>query len=151
MRKFFQLAVIMSGLFAAPYCFAQGYANNGNAQCCDPCAPADHPCGDCCCMYCHYDPCYYNEWKCCDVPYTTCRTCCRQVPKYYEVQKCRYVPSTIAKLIADMNLSIIKLRIAKRANSTIANKNVVTFLATTTNGHATLAAKPMAAKQIIAK
>ena len=86
MKKLFQLGAMCFGLLAT-----QGYAE----ECCaqpDAGCPADQPCGDCYCLYCHYEPCYYNDWKCVDEPYTCKKQCCRQVPQYYEVEKCRYVP-----------------------------------------------------------
>lgn len=56
------------------------------------CQPADKACGDCWCLYAHYEPCYYNTWRCVEEPKYYTKKCCRYVPKYYEVQKCRYVP-----------------------------------------------------------
>lgn len=74
-----------------------GYAAGGScgqdcgcveqAQC-----PPDQRCGDCYCMYCHYEPCYYNCWRCCEEPQYYKKKCCRYVPRYYQVQRCRYVP-----------------------------------------------------------
>ncbi len=56
------------------------------------CAPADKACGDCYCLMCHYEPCYYNttrcEQECCPVY----KKCCKYVPKYYQKQCCRMVP-----------------------------------------------------------
>ncbi len=58
--------------------------------------PQDHPCdqqtGECWCKYVHYEPCYYNTWRCVETPKYYTKKCCRYVPKYYEVQKCRMVP-----------------------------------------------------------
>lgn len=63
----------------------------------DGCCPADQPCadsstGDCWCKYVHYEPCYYKDWRCIDVPQYYQKKCCRYCPKYYECQRCRYVP-----------------------------------------------------------
>lgn len=57
-----------------------------NDACCD------QPTGDCWCLYCHYEPCYYTTQRCCEYKVPCKRRCCRYVPKYYEVQRCRYVP-----------------------------------------------------------
>jgi hypothetical protein len=91
MKKLFQLAAICLGVLAFQPTFAD------DAACCpqpaeQACCPADHKCNDCYCLYCHYEPCYYNTWRCCKEPKYCTRKCCRQVPKYYCVQRCRYVP-----------------------------------------------------------
>lgn len=54
--------------------------------------PCDQATGECWCMYCHYEPCYTNCWRCIEVPQYCTKKCCRQVPQYYQVQRCRYVP-----------------------------------------------------------
>jgi hypothetical protein len=61
-------------------------------NCCPQDCPADKPLNDCWCLYVHYEPCHYKDWKCCEEPQYCTRRCCRKVPKYFEVQKCRYVP-----------------------------------------------------------
>lgn len=54
--------------------------------------PPEHQAGDCWCLYCKYEPCYTNCWRCIEVPQYCTKKCCRQVPQYYQVQRCRYVP-----------------------------------------------------------
>jgi hypothetical protein len=54
--------------------------------------PADKACGECYCMYVHYQPRYYTTKRCIEEQYTCPKKCCRYVPQYYEVQRCRYVP-----------------------------------------------------------
>lgn len=68
--------------------------SSGSAQgdCPEDHCVGDKPTGDCWCMYCHYEPCYYNTWRCVEKPVYTTKKCCRMVPKYYEVQRCKYVP-----------------------------------------------------------
>lgn len=72
------------------YAYDVGSDGNGGSDAC--CAPADQPTGDCWCLYCHYEPCYYNTYRCVQKPVYTTKKCCRYVPKYYQVQRCRYVP-----------------------------------------------------------
>lgn len=86
MKKFFRVAAILCALLTTQYSYAQ---DNDDSGCCPP---PDQPCGDCWCLYCHYEPCYYNTKRCIDVPQYYKKKCCRYVPKYYEVKKCRYVP-----------------------------------------------------------
>lgn len=62
------------------------YSDGGHDEC------RDQPTGDCWCKMCHWEPCYYNTWKCIDVPQTRKKQCWRCVPKYYEVERCRMVP-----------------------------------------------------------
>ncbi len=105
MKKFFQIAALALGLLVTQNGYSQDNTaeqavqpNYGSEQaaasgeCCPPDCAADKPLNDCWCLYVHYKPCYYNDYKCCEeqVPYK--ERCCRQVPKYYQVQKCRYVP-----------------------------------------------------------
>ena len=66
--------------------------NTGCDTSCDTGCPSDQPCGDCWCLYCRYQPCYYNQWRCECEPRSVQRRCCRWVPREYEVQRCRYVP-----------------------------------------------------------
>lgn len=54
--------------------------------------PADTNAGECWCLMCHQEPCYYNTYRCVEKPVYTTKKCCRYVPKYYEVQRCKYVP-----------------------------------------------------------
>lgn len=75
-----------------------GYTQGGyvqgttDASCCPEDQPCDEKTGECWCKYVHYEPCYYNTWRCVETPQYYTKKCCRYVPKYYEVQKCRYVP-----------------------------------------------------------
>lgn len=46
----------------------------------------------CWCLYCQYEPCYYDDWRCIEEQKHCQRQCCRYIPKYYEVQHCKYVP-----------------------------------------------------------
>ena len=59
--------------------------------------PQDHSCGDtatgdCWCLYCHYEPCYYTTRRCVEEQVPCTRRCCRTVPQEYCVTRCRYVP-----------------------------------------------------------
>lgn len=54
--------------------------------------PPERFVGNCYCLYCRYEPCYYNKWHCNYVPKYTYKKCCRYVPQYYQKQCCRYVP-----------------------------------------------------------
>lgn len=75
-----------------------GYAYDGRDGGC----PADHPvagaaqcdqpCGDCYCLYCHYQPKYYCTYRCEYEPKYCYKKCCRYVPQYYQQCCCRYVP-----------------------------------------------------------
>lgn len=62
------------------------------AQGADCGAPCEKPMNDCYCLYCKYEPCYYNKTHCNYVPKYTYKKCCRYVPQYYEKKCCRYVP-----------------------------------------------------------
>ena len=62
--------------------------NDGNVGC----PPPEKPVGDCYCLYCRYEPCYYNKWHCNYVPKYCYKKCCRYVPQYYQKKCCRYVP-----------------------------------------------------------
>jgi len=71
----------------------QSFGGGDAGNCCpEDHACADQPVGDCWCLMCHYEPCYYNDWQCCDDTEMCKKRCCRYVPRYYQVQKCRYVP-----------------------------------------------------------
>lgn len=84
--------------------FNGGFSGGGCAsgQCAAPvasapvadqgCCPQEQQVGDCWCLYCKYEPCYTNCWRCIEVPQYCTKKCCRQVPQYYQVQRCRYVP-----------------------------------------------------------
>lgn len=66
------------------------YYTNGQEFCCSQ--PTEQACGDCYCLYCKYEPCYYNKWRC-EYEAKCCpKKCCRYVPKYYEKCCVRYVP-----------------------------------------------------------
>lgn len=85
------------GNYGRGYGYDQNYGGGNDGGNDGNCCPADHPCedqpvGDCWCLMCHYEPCYYNDWKCCEDQKVCKKRCCRYVPQYYEVQKCRYVP-----------------------------------------------------------
>lgn len=67
----------------------RGDDNNDNYNCAQP---REVACGDCYCLYCRYEPCYYNKWKCDYCPQYSYKKCCRYVPQYYQKQCCRYVP-----------------------------------------------------------
>lgn len=74
-------------------CFGSvAHAQNNYAQQDCPCPPSDQNCGECYCLYCHYEPCYYNKWHCNYEPRYTCKKCCRYVTQAYEKQCCRWVP-----------------------------------------------------------
>lgn len=60
------------------------------AECCAPCP--DQPCGESYQLYCHYEPCYYNEWHTVCEPKVVRKKCCRYVPKQYEKCCVKYVP-----------------------------------------------------------
>jgi|NOAtaT_6_FD_contig_101_317843_length_754_multi_7_in_0_out_0_1 hypothetical protein len=77
------------------------YSNDaGSTACCATqehpqdtvCCPADSTTGECWCLMCHQEPCYYNTYRCVEKPVYTCKKACRYVPRYYEVQRCKYVP-----------------------------------------------------------
>lgn len=96
MKKFF-LAGLM---FCCTLMGQQVYADQGNDQ---QQPPADHAVGpvaengsQC---WCHYEPCFYNTYRCVEEPQYYTERCCRQVPKYYEVQRCRYVPDYYCETI----------------------------------------------------
>lgn len=66
--------------------------NNGCEQPADCAQSYEKPCGDCYCLYCKYEPCYYNKKHCEYVPKYTYKKCCKYVPQYYQKRCCRYVP-----------------------------------------------------------
>lgn len=49
-------------------------------------------CGNCYCMCCKYEPCYYNSYRTECTPVTCKKKCCHYVPRYYEKCCVRYVP-----------------------------------------------------------
>lgn len=74
------------------YNSGSGYAYSSESG-----APADQACGDvatgdCWCLYCHYEPCYYTTKHCVEEQIPCKKKCWRTVPQQYEVQRCRYVP-----------------------------------------------------------
>lgn len=100
MKKWFQIAAVFAALLFTVNAYAENGNNaqpvpvqaNANGGC-----PADHPCedqacNDCWCLYCHYEPCYYNTRRCIEEQVPCKRKCCRYVDRYYQVQRCRYVP-----------------------------------------------------------
>lgn len=54
--------------------------------------PQDTACGECYCLYCHYEPYYYNTYHCVSEPRMCKEKCCRYVPRYYEKPCVKYVP-----------------------------------------------------------
>lgn len=66
-----------------------GQASYGDRNCCPP---SEKACNDCYCLYCRYEPCYYNKTHCESVPKYSYKKCCRYVPQYYQKKCCRYVP-----------------------------------------------------------
>lgn len=88
MKKLFQLGAIFLGILVTSAIGAQDYANNDGSECC----PADTKTGECYCLYCHYEPCYYCTCRCVEEKIPCKKQCCRYVPKYYDCQRCRYVP-----------------------------------------------------------
>lgn len=48
--------------------------------------------GVCYCLYCRYEPSYYNEWRTVCEPQVFTKKCCRYVPKEYEKCCVKYVP-----------------------------------------------------------
>lgn len=92
MKKIFQIGVVLCGILMTQFAYAQ------NEGCCAPAvqqqeaAPCDQPTGECICKYVHYEPCYYNNWKCCDDVKMCKEKCTRYVPQYYQVQRCKMVP-----------------------------------------------------------
>lgn len=108
MKKVFQCLSVLLCTFAVSYGYADDqygdqpmdqYAESSQSsgQDGDCCAPADHACGDCYCLMCHYEPCYYNKTHCTYCPKYTYKKCCRYVPQYYQKQCCRYVPQYYCK------------------------------------------------------
>lgn len=108
MKKFFQMSLILCGVLVSQVSFAnEGYGFNGGfngpqdvttsgsydtgitEQACEQ--PAK-PTGDCWCMYCKYEPCYTNCWRCVEENKYCQVKRCRYVPKYYTVKRCRWVP-----------------------------------------------------------
>ncbi len=77
--------------------FQGNFSNNGDHQdysnqefCCGE--PQEHQCGDVYCLYCKYEPCYYNEWRTVSEPKCYEKKCCRYVAKEYEKTCVKYVP-----------------------------------------------------------
>jgi hypothetical protein len=72
------------------FAFGQTFADySPEEQCCDR---MEYPCGTCYCLYCKYEPCYYNTYKCVSEPKCCKKKCYRWVPKYYEKCCVKYVP-----------------------------------------------------------
>lgn len=67
-----------------------GHAYSNKEFCCGE--PEEHPCGDSYCLYCKYEPCYYNEWQTVCEPKCYEKKCCRYVAKEYEKTCVKYVP-----------------------------------------------------------
>lgn len=67
-----------------------GHQYAGQEFCCGD--VQEHPCGDSYCLYCKYEPCYYNEWHTVCEPQCYQKKCCRYVPKQYEKCCVKYVP-----------------------------------------------------------
>lgn len=111
MNKVCKFLSVLLCVFAVSFGYAQtddGYGQQGGACCPQPCAaqpaqtcdqpcPADHAMNDCYCLYCHYEPCYYNKTHCEYCAKNCYKKCCRYVPQYYEKQCCRYVPQYYCK------------------------------------------------------
>lgn len=93
MKKIFQVGAILCGILMTQFGYAQ-YTAFDQGQGSDGCCQPDHPTGECYCLYCKYEPQYYNDWRCCEEPKYFQRQCCRQVCKPYQVTRCRYVPQT---------------------------------------------------------
>ncbi len=70
----------------------QQFGGGDGGNCDQPACPPERPMNDCYCLYCRYEPCYYNKWHCNYCPKYCYKKCCRQVPQYYQKQCCRYVP-----------------------------------------------------------
>lgn len=108
MRKAYLFLSVLLCVFTASFSYAQNYEDGsyGDAQPYsgeygyagqsygggEGCCPSERPVGDCYCLYCRYEPCYYNKWHCHYEPKYCYKRCCRQVPQYYQKQCCRYVP-----------------------------------------------------------
>jgi hypothetical protein len=76
---------------------SSGYAQQSN-NCAPPdCQVPDQNCGECYCLYCHYEPYYYNKWHCNYEPCYTYKKCCRYVTQSYEKQCCKYEPRYYTK------------------------------------------------------
>lgn len=67
--------------------------NSNDPACCDT------PCGDCWCLYVHYEPCYYTTKRCVEERIPCTKQCCRKVPKYYQVERCRMVPEKYTETV----------------------------------------------------
>lgn len=100
MKKILQLGAVIFCMLVSQSVYSQyaemqepvvsgssDYAANSQDGC-----PCDQPTGDCWCMYCRWEPCYYTTRRCVEEQIPCTKKCCRYVPKYYEVQRCRYVP-----------------------------------------------------------
>lgn len=94
MKKICLFLSVLTCIFFTSYSYAQPGPNYdaGDSNCDQPCAPPERPMNDCYCLYCRYEPCYYNKWHCQYCPKYTYKKCCRYVPQYYQKQCCRYVP-----------------------------------------------------------
>lgn len=97
MKKIITLCFAAIGLFVASAAQAEDYScqqDQCTEQTCDAqaCCPQDQACGDSYQLYCHYEPCYYNEWHTVCCPKVCKKKCCRYVPKYYEKCCVKYVP-----------------------------------------------------------
>lgn len=104
MRKILSICVAALGFFVAtPGAYAQSadqnnYNYSGNyagqqyaqEQCCGD--VVEQACGTCYCLYCKYEPCYYNEWHTVCEPKVFRKKCCRYVPREYEKCCVKYVP-----------------------------------------------------------
>lgn len=90
MKKLFQIGALFLGIFMIQNTYAQCGSGSCAPSCCEQ--PCDQPTNDCWCKFVHYQPCYYNTYRCYEEQIPCPKKCCRMVPQYYEVQKCRYVP-----------------------------------------------------------
>lgn len=86
------------GNYGAGYQYQGGFEGAQSADHIDPNQEytigdvQDNGCGDCFCLCCKYEPCYYNTWRCVSEPVSCKKKCCHYVPKYYEKCCVRYVP-----------------------------------------------------------
>lgn len=109
MRKILSICLAAVGFLMAPGVYAQydssgqDYSQNSNynsnyqdqqhysqEHCCGE--PQEQPCGTAYCLYCKYEPSYYNEWRTICEPKVFTKKCCRYVPKEYEKCCVKYVP-----------------------------------------------------------
>lgn len=113
MRRILQLFALCCGFFMSQHGFSYaqdetGWYNNQQA-----CAPMEYKTGDCYCLVCKYEPCYYKDWKCewvdkswkvnkCRyVPKTYSKKCIRYVPEVYYEQCCKYVPEHYCETVCE--------------------------------------------------